>query len=408
MKAQLVLVGGRSSVPNILTILHQKPEVVIVLCSHESHSDFPKFKRVVEAALPTCIVEELPPSDAFDLQEIASRCIKAFQRYSEAEWICNITAATAIMSIAIYLQAKELNNACWYLNTAKTRVITLVGPKVDTEHENILFYLKVEQYIEAYYFSLENGDLEDRRVFCEQKWLPFAQTLGKEPRLALHLKQILKAIGNNKPKRDQPKGYTLPNMPQEVHDLLKKATEFELVSKLISSSDSLKFTLNYLQYSFLDGGWLELYVWNEARQVKSSDQHGLFDDCQWNHKVTISGVKRELDVALTYKAQLLIVECKTGDDDTTKPETRNGLVSVANPLGGRFVGKILVSSLFSPPDIDPALLQNDGILREQIKGHKEFLTKADRDQIVVFMAENLPRIGELLATEALTPKYPRI
>ncbi|HEU5226827.1 MAG TPA: hypothetical protein VFU49_03365, partial [Ktedonobacteraceae bacterium] len=93
MKAQLVLVGGRSSVPNILTILFQKPDVVIVLCSHESHSDFANFKRMVETILPTCAVEDLLPVDAFEPEEIAKRCVEAFQRYSTAEWICNITAA---------------------------------------------------------------------------------------------------------------------------------------------------------------------------------------------------------------------------------------------------------------------------------------------------------------------------
>src|SRR5437773_12110594 len=103
-------------------------------------------------------------------------------------------------------------------------------------------------------------------------------------------------------------------LSQEVHDIVKEAERFGLVSNVQSNSGLLSFTLTFLQDSFLNGGWLELYVWSEAKQIKSPDGRNLFDDCQWNHKVTISGVTRELDVALTYKAQLLIAECKTGDE----------------------------------------------------------------------------------------------
>ena len=37
-KAQLILVGGRP-VPNILTIIHEKPDIIIALCSKESFVD---------------------------------------------------------------------------------------------------------------------------------------------------------------------------------------------------------------------------------------------------------------------------------------------------------------------------------------------------------------------------------
>src|SRR5579875_850480 len=57
-KAQLILVGGRAAVPNILTVIHQKPQVVIAVCSKESQPDFPKLKEAINKILPDCIVEE--------------------------------------------------------------------------------------------------------------------------------------------------------------------------------------------------------------------------------------------------------------------------------------------------------------------------------------------------------------
>jgi len=407
MKVQLVLLGGRSSVPNILTILHQKPDVVITLCSHESHSDFPRFKHMVETALPTCTVEELSPVDAFEPEEIANQCIDTFQLHSEAEWLCNITAATSIMSIVVYEQAKKFQKDCWYVNTSKARVITLIGAEFDDKDHAAIFHLPVSEYVSANYYLLESGNSEERRASYEQDWLPFAQLLGQRPILINHLKFVMNAVGKQqRPGKKEARQYTFPNLPQEAHAIMKEAERFGLANDVRSEPGKLTFTLNYLQDSFLNGGWLEVYVWYEAKQIKSLDNSSLFDDCQWNHKVTIAGVTRELDIALMYKAQLIIVECKTGDE-TKDSATLNGLVSVANPLGGKFVGKILISSLFSP-DNDPDQTQRDGTYREKIKGHKEFLAKADHHHIVPIMAEDLPRIRDLLKKEAITPKYPRI
>lgn len=112
------------------------------------------------------------------------------------------------MSITAYEQPRKLNNACWYLNTAKARVINLVGQKLDLEQEKNLFHLSVEQYVEAYHFSLEKGDLEERREKCEQERLPFAQMLGQEPILAAYLKEVMLAIGNKRPRKDEPKQYS--------------------------------------------------------------------------------------------------------------------------------------------------------------------------------------------------------
>jgi hypothetical protein len=410
MKIQLVLIGGRSSVPNVLSVIHQKPEIIFALTSHESAEALPQFKTLIAEWLPSCKIEDLAPVDAFNYEMIGKRFEEAYQRFPDAQWTCNITAATTVMSIAIYEQARIHNAACWYLNTAKAQVIALVGPKMSREEEKALFNLNVERYVQSYYYSLENGDLEERRKNCEQEWLPFAQLLGQNPLFATHLKEAMLAIDRSKqqrPGRHGPKHYALSALSQEAYAILKEAESFGLAQNVRDEQGVLHFTLNYLQGSFLNGGWLELYVWNEARQVTLLEMRNLFDDCQWNHKVIISGVKRELDVALTYKAQLIIAECKTGDE-TTSSDTLYGLVAVANPLGGKFVGKILISSLLTPTDPDTEQIQKDGKLREQIRAHQEFLSKADHHQIVVIMGEDLPRLRSLLEQEALNPKYPRM
>ncbi len=51
-----------------------------------------------------------------------------------------------------------------------------------------------------------------------------------------------------------------------------------------------------------------MYVWDEARK------QNIFKDCQWNEIIMSGNSKNELDVAMVYKAQLLISECKTGNE----------------------------------------------------------------------------------------------
>lgn len=410
MKAQLVLIGGRSSVPTILTVLDQQPEVIFALTSPESHAQFSQFKDLVNKWLPSSKVEELDSVDAFDCGAIENRCREAFQRFPDAQWICNITAATTIMSIAVYKQAEIFQHTCWYLNTAKARIITLVGPRPGEERENAFFHLSVEQYIEAWAYSLENGDMEERRSKSEQEWLTFAYSLGQNPLWTIHLKEAMKAIDKSaqqKPGKNGAKRYCLRQLSQETHEIIEKAERFGLAQKVKSESGILEFTLDYIQYNFLNGGWLEVYVWNEAKQIQSLNGHALFDDCHWNRKITVSGVTRELDVILAYRAQLILIECKTGDE-TKNTDTLDGLTAVADALGGKFVGKILVSTLFSPSDTDPDQIQSNGIHREQKKGHEKFLAKARQQRIVVIMAEDLPHVRNRLEQEATRPTYPRI
>lgn len=402
MKAQLVLLGGRSSVPNLLTILYQQPDEVFVLTSNESTQDFGKFKNLIKKYHPSCSIEEIGPVDAFNYEAISELCRTVFQDNLDAEWICNITAATTIMSIGVYEQAKLCKLPCWYLNTANSRVICLVGPKIGEEEEKKLFHLTVEQYVNAYYHELKNGDMEDRRNLAEQNWLPFAQMLAKDPSVVACLKGIFdKARSKNNPnsslvgdtpgKPDRvdkhgkvggPKHYILRHPTKEEVALLTEAKKVVLIDDCNNPNDSFEFRLNYIQYSFLSGAWLEVYIWNEAKQAN------LFDDCQWNRKIE-EGATREFDVAITYKAQLIIVECKTGKDK--KSDIMRDLVSAASLVGHKFVGKIVASSFLTLSTIDD-----------------DSKAKAHQDSIVLVLADEILNIRQRLIDEAKTPTYSRI
>ncbi len=381
--ALLLLVGGRASIPNILTVIHQQPNFVVTVSSWESNSDLLQFENAVNKILPTCSVKHMNPVDAFEMQEVMDRCEEALKEHRDAHWTFNVTAATTIMSIAAYEVAKKHQTTCWYINTSKTRIITLVGELGDES----IFKIDVLQYVTAYNRELIQGDLEEHREQSENEWLPFAIKVGKNQRFAELLKLVMLEVG--KDKRGRPsklimKAYALNNLPLETYQILEEAQHVGLLSDLSTDKASgICFRLSYLQDKFLNGAWLEAYVCDEAKKL------GIFHDCQWNQKIVDGNNKNELDVAMTYKAQLLIAECKTGEEAFSS-ETLYQLNAVANMLGNRFVGKMLVTNL------------------PRKGASKDFEAKRAGLSIVLATAEDLPNIGEILKREANTPTYPRI
>lgn len=350
MKAQLILVGGRP-MPNMLTILNEKPDIVVAITSRDRKEELPYVKKAIRELLkktkPNCNLDALDDEqyivDAFNLHQINIACERALQCHPNAEWLFNITGATTIMSIGAYEVAKEHPQKAkwWYLDTGHTSVVTPTG----SEENEQLFEITVKEYLTACYCTLEDGDLENYRTIHETLWLPFAQYIGRNPQQAALLKDVLKTIQDinkieqRKIDADTPQPYDFEELSPETLMMLEQAAMVGIVSNWRREASSCHFLLSEPQYKFLDGTWLEVYTQEEVKQI------GMFSNYEWGKKIKDRyGRKNQLDVAMIYKAQLLIVECKTGGD-AFQAKTLQTLESIANALGRSFVTKILVTSL---------------------------------------------------------------
>lgn len=382
MKAQLILVGGRP-MPNMLTILHNKPDIIVAITSQDRKEELPYLKKAIRELLkdtkPSCNLDALDDEqyivDAFSLPGIRIACELALEHYPDAEWLFNITGATTIMSIGAYEVSREhIQRVKWcYLDTAHTSVVTPSGSQANEQ----LFTISVKEYLTACYCTLEDGDLEDYRTIHEIQWLEFAQYLGRDPRKAALLKNILKNIQdinkseNRKIDASMPQSYDLNGLSEETLIMLEQAAKVGIVSNWRVETTQCHFLLSEPQYKFLDGTWLEVYTQEEVKQL------GIFSNYEWGKKIKDRyGRKNQLDVAMIYKAQLLIVECKTGGD-AFQSRTFQTLESIANALGRSFVTKILVTSL---PIIDT-----------------EVELRAKSSGIFLVSRDNLPNIGTNLA-----------
>jgi Domain of unknown function (DUF1887)/CRISPR-associated protein (Cas_Cmr3) len=291
----------------------------------------------------------------------------------------------------IQVTFKGASIRCWYLDTANSRVIPLVGEGRD----NTIFSITVDQYMAAYNYRLQDGSnlKHHRDRYLKDDWMTFATRLGKNPREASLLKQMIsKAAGSPRAVKNVTNSF-------ETSEFLRDLEAIGLVSKLQADERHFHFTLSEEQFKFLDGAWLELYTYQEARRL------GLFDDIQWSKEIIDNDPERtarfplqykELDISLTYKAQMIVVECKTGKEGL-ESKTLDEIVTIADLIGRGFVEKLLVSSHSLPDKMDA----------NQQSSQEDFQTKAKRRGVYVVAREKLPLLSDILKKQATTPEYAR-
>ncbi len=390
-KGLLILFGGRA-MPNMLTILHEKPDLIVPIISQDIKDEVLLLKDAVTELFKDAEDTASPKWDttsvvnAFKLEEVRATCIAVVKRYPGFEWIFNITAATKIMSLGAYAAASELVSKgesirCWYLDTAHNDVVSLIGEKRGSD----IFKICVDKYVISCYCSITDGHFENYRTTFEDSWLPFAQQMGKNSPQTQRLKQLLKLLakldkaGNKLPSKNHDTYYVLEDLSDDLYNLLAIAHEVGILSQLKRQDNRCSFVLDYVQYQFLNGIWLEVYIWDEVRKMKD------FDSCQWNKSIQDTYKRtNQFDVALTYNAQLILVECKTGRDAFAS-DTFHTFESIGNALGNKFTTKIIVTA--SDPTKDD-----------------ERRAKSSRIAII----NDLPNIGTRLLEKAMNPDAARI
>src|SRR5438132_769306 len=134
-KALLILFGGRI-IPNVLTILHLKPQIIVPIVSEDELKRLDAFKKGVDDLLQkerhSCEWLDSKSGESFVIKahnhgDIKQICEKVVKENKDYEWTFNITSGTSIMSIGAYEAAQKLKEegtsiSCWYLNTARRRV----------------------------------------------------------------------------------------------------------------------------------------------------------------------------------------------------------------------------------------------------------------------------------------------
>lgn len=373
-KGLLILIGGRQ-MPNFLTAQYLKPDLIVPIASKDeiAQGKWDKLKLTFE---PLCgNLAEFKEVDAFDLAEIKSKCNEAIAENPDVEWFFNVTCATTVMSIAAYEVAKENDIDCWYLDTNTQRVPALVGNPPESD----LYNVSIEDYLKNYGRTIFTKGEEN----IPAKLQEFVTKLAQDVDFANKFQQSFQQSKNTGIKGQ--KAVTIQD--DDVKNAWFDAEKLGLVFNLSENQNGkLFFNVKDLESSsFLNGGWLELYVWLTAKQ---SD---CFDDIAYSVIApAMQGAQYELDFALTFAGMLLIAECKTGKTSFEGIHLQR-LNTRANHLGSNFVGKIYVTNQ---------------TINESSYGTQGFLEQAKQNNIVVVHGGNLHELNNILLKEACVGTSP--
>jgi len=377
-KALLVVAGGRA-VPNVLSLLWLKPRVVRVLLSEQGW-DYTEAFQGIATSLPECQIDILPNVDAYDFEACLNACLRACEAYTDTnwEWTFDITSAPKITGIAVYEVARQKGVSCWHADAQRERHVSLVKHvHVDAAR---FFRLTLEDYMKAQH---RVWMIKDSPAYREtvNRWADVASAFAH----AANVTELLKGL------RDKNTSSMLAFSAQEAGSpCLQLAIDRGLlaVERLPTGALTGRFTSTEAASFLGTGKWLEFYIWHEAISRGLVDE----DHCQWGYTILDGSVEKELDLALMYKAQLMIAECKTDEKPfSSKREYLHKLQAKAQVLGGSYVSKLFIAAQRSGGD-----------------SYKAFQEQAEQYKIVVVPGERLPEVGQILEKEATHPTYPRI
>jgi hypothetical protein len=379
-KALLVVAGGRG-VPDVLPLLYLQPKLVLSITSKEGwDGEKPYFD--IATGLPDVEVKTLQKVDAYNLDKCMKACRKLCKPYSDAEWewTFTITSAPKVLAIAAYEVAKEMGIPCWHIDSQGERVVSLVKKK--RVNKQRFFHLSFDEYvgIQERECKERNGPTPDYRQTA-QNWADIAQeiALSKDAYRLTPIFYRHKKSGE----LDQVITFPIPLSPDiETSPLVRFLVDHGL---LISSNRMYYFASKNAAQFLGTGDWLEVYAWHQTNRIKFAD------DNLWGYSIIKDQVYLELDLAVMYKAQLVIAECKANEKPFRGQNNYlRDIDAVADLLGRTYVSKVFITNQ-----------PGEG------ESYKIFSQQAEERNIVVITGERLHEVGQILEKQAKHPKYPR-
>jgi hypothetical protein len=197
-------------------------------------------------------------------------------------------------------------------------------------------------------------------------------------------------------KRTIPFSKTQP-LSAEGRSVLRKLESFGLITNLQEQADGrVQYTiLSEMDWQYLQGTWLEIFVWDQARQCLDDKGQPLLRDSElaFSFEIPSDGARKEIDVGYIYHGQLIHISCKSGAEPF-KSKYLDELSAVSSLVGGRFTSRLFVTNAFPPPENDP--------------DYSGFLAQAKDREVVVVTGKELLDVGKILKQQALRPKFSRI
>jgi len=328
---------GEQPMPSLIPILQYRPGVVIFLYSDRTAPQVADVCAALELAgmdATQCVKMRIYPARFIRSADVIPRILAD---YPNALFLFNLSGGTKLMALSLYRAAQGHGDILYV--SADDECILHLQPGAIVE-EPITVQVPVAVYLRAH-----GAQIDPARSLDTDSLSP---TLFEVARLlaqwTLGLADWRRALGRRK----------------RVNPSAPKGASF--------------IVDDHKTWLFLNGGWLELYAFDVARQM------GLFHDCRVQVGIEHPELgQNELDLVVMRGTVATICSCKTGSAPRGSAKVRllDELEARASALG-TFCGKLLIVS-------QPRKTYGDS-----------FVQRAKQMGIEVATGEDLPELATLL------------
>ena len=333
-------------VPNVLPALKERPDRVVLLVSDDKREQGKILEKIFRDRGMKTLVEKIPPYDMEAALEVCGRVVE--QCGADGELTLNVTGGTKPAALAAYQQFFFASRRIIYMDTTNDRILELGDhPGRIPLTENLL---KVGECLACHGKRIAPPRAERRDA--ETAWKERRDT-ERLCRLLLRKPEMLRALNAEAAKFDKTQPpFVLdwaasPELDDELAGLLESA------GLAARERDGSMRVASEANRAYLNGGWLEEYVYNSIRGMALP---GL--DCRLNVHIewrdpdagTRPKTTNEHDVLFTHKNRLHMVSCKTSGLDRSSELFPKGkeavyeLDSLGRSMGGAFAQAMLVSA----------------------------------------------------------------
>jgi CRISPR-associated protein Csx16 len=351
---------------NYMAAAQLRPRKVYILASSTPHILMAAQrleKTLRDLGIDTEIIDNLPVSDPAALREYAFELTRMVRELESATHLMfNATGGKKIMSFALSQAFMATANASVIYVDSESETLQVLSPWGVPNLALVPGLINIESALALRGYRIVSTetagkDWQDYAVaragltnWLAQKAKQLQQFFGWMNLAAYSVKNGLRSVPL-KPNGD--KSAELRPLSGHVAEAIRRIVEAGLVTwneldQTISFSDESA-------RSYLNGLWLEEYVWLSLRNIPGADCAGGIQIESVNGKV-----KNEIDFALAWHNRLFLIECKT--KNMSKADANNTdlyrIDSLQKQLGGSFATSMLLSARSLDAPVEQRARQN--------------------------------------------------
>jgi len=336
----VILVSGQPT-PNITPVLDPelKPHEVIMVVSPDMRERADWLASVLQPA--GVKITRWAIDDAYDVERVGEQILTLLAAREQQNIVLNVTGGTKPMAIAAYEVFRTAGKPIFYVHPEQDRLIWL-SPR-GLPARDLALRVKLKAFFQAHGAAMTErpasfGVPEHLRRVADG--------------LIRHVEKYQRALPGLNWAAMTAEALVSPELPQsrwEQEDFKNLVGWFEAEGLLWRRGSRLQFADEQARF-FVNGGWLEHYVYSVVQTVKRDGTiQDLGRSLVLSRVVDRERVQNELDVAFLADNRLFVIECKTRrfgeemDDGSVGAESVYKLDRLTNLLGGLQARAMLVS-----------------------------------------------------------------